>query len=171
MNSITLDSSSDLDFNIIYTKLEKKIDFLVVSFHIELYKNDILLFLWQLIKKINFSNFNTEKMLYSYMSISLKNYCIKLYNKNIKNNNIIYNSEITNIELDKNSYDHTLLDNSSLIFDDLVSSLPKKQRDILTMRYKYCLSDLEIAQSLHISRQAVHKNRLRALNSLKKIIC
>lgn len=38
------------------------------------------------------------------------------------------------------------------------------------MRYKYCLSDCEIASSLRISRQAVYKNRIAALNKLHKTL-
>ncbi|SMC29110.1 toxin-associated regulator BotR [Clostridium acidisoli DSM 12555] len=154
-------------FEIICSKYSKKINFLVKSFNIELYRNDLLLFLWQLIKKINSSDFKSEQALHSYINISLKNYCINLYNKYHKNNRITYNSLLTDIEIDKN-FSYNTIDNSSLIFDDLIVNLSEKQKKIIIMRYKYCLTDYEIASSLHVSRQAVHKNRVAALNKLHK---
>lgn len=140
-----------------------------MSFNIELYRNDILLFLWQLIKKINISDFKSEQALYSYISISLKNYCINLYNKHHKNNRVTYNSILTDIEIARN-FSYNPIDNSSLIFDDLIVNLSDRQKKVITMRYKYCLSDCEIASSLRISRQAVYKNRIAALNKLHKTL-
>lgn len=69
---IAYSKKDNKNFKIIYSRFKKKIDFLVMSFNIELYRNDILLFLWQLIKKINISDFKSEQALYSYISISLK---------------------------------------------------------------------------------------------------
>lgn len=167
MNLIELLIHSDKNFEAIYLRFKKKVEFLVVSFRIELYKNDISLFLWRLTKKINTSDFKSEEELYSYISISLKNYCINIYNKQTKNNIIIYNSVLTNIEIDKN-YFYNSIDNSSFGFDELISSLSEKQKKVITMRYKYCLSDCEIANCLSISRQAVYKSRKSALSSLQK---
>ncbi|MCR3761734.1 sigma-70 family RNA polymerase sigma factor [Clostridium felsineum] len=158
------------NFEIIYSRFKKKIDFLIGSFGIGLYKNDILIFFWQLIKKISISNFKYEQALYSYISVSLKNHCINIYNKYHKNNRIIYSSIITNIEIDKN-FSYRAIENSSLIFDDLIENLSDKQKKVITMRYKYCFSDYEIASYLSISRQAVHKNRVAALNKLYKTLC
>lgn len=155
------------NFEAIYLKFKKKINFLVMSFNIELYKNDLLLFLWQLIKKTNISNFKSEQAIYAYISIALKNHCISIYHNQYKNSKISYNSILTNIEIDKNcSYNY--IANSLFVFNDLISNLSEKQKKIITMRYKYCLSDCEIATSLNISRQAVFKNRKAALNKLQK---
>ncbi|GKX68350.1 sigma factor-like helix-turn-helix DNA-binding protein [Inconstantimicrobium mannanitabidum] len=160
---------NDKNFDDIYFRFKKKIEFLVESFNIKLYKNDVILFLWQLTKKINVSNFKSEQMLQAYISVSLKNYCISIYNKHCKNNKIIYNSVLTNIEIDQNYNDNSIED-SSLAFDDLIINLSDKQKEVITMRYKYCLSDDEIARSLNISRQAVYKNRIAALNKLHETL-
>lgn len=158
---------SNENFEDIYLKFKKKINFLVMSFNIELYKNDLLLFLWQLIKKTDISNFKSEQALHAYISIALKNHCISIYHNQSKNSKICYNSILTNIEMDKNcSYNY--MDNSIFVFSDLISSLSAYQKKIITMRYKDCLSDFEIATSLNISRQAVFKNRRAALNKLQE---
>ena len=157
------------DFNKVYLIFKKQIDLLSINFNIEIYKNDIFLFLWNLTKKINTNNFKSEKALYGYIYISLKRYCISIHNKNKHDNVIIYDSNITNIEIEKLKYSQSL-NTSSLIFDDLISHLPNKQKKIINMRYKQCLSDSEIASILNISRQAVHKNRCSALNKLHNII-
>lgn len=155
------------NFEDIYSHFKVKIDFLISSFQIEVYKSDLLSFLWQLIKKINISNFKSEQALYTYISVSLKNHCMNLYSKQSRNNKIIYNSILTNFEIDKNN-SCNCMDNSSLIFDDLISKLSENQKKVITMRYKYCFSDCEIANALNISRQAVYKSRKFALTSLQK---
>ncbi|WP_143317833.1 sigma factor-like helix-turn-helix DNA-binding protein [Clostridium sp. HBUAS56017] len=167
MRLIELLINSDKNFDAIYSRFNKKIEFLTMSFQLELYKNDIVLFLWQLTKKINISNFKSEEELYKYISVSLKNYCINIYYKQAKNKNVTYNSMLTNIEIDK-KYSCNPMDNSSLAFDELISSLSDKQKKVITMRYKYCLSDCEIANFLSISRQAVYKSRKSALSILEK---
>lgn len=50
----------------------------------------------------------------------------------------------------------------------LLRTLPKIQKDVLYFRYFYGYSDIEIAQKLHITRQAVNKIKNRALKELKR---
>ncbi|MDS0527218.1 botulinum neurotoxin transcription-activating sigma factor BotR [Clostridium sp. SHJSY1] len=170
LTELILCTNNKENFQDIYLKFKNRIDFLTKSFNLDLYQNDLILFLWQLIKKINLSDFKSEEALYSYIHISLKNYCINLYHKYHKNNKVTYNSILTNIEIDKN-LSYTNIDNASFIFDELIVGLSDKQKKVITLRYKYCLSDTEIANSLNISRQAVYKNRIAALNKLHNTLC
>jgi len=163
---VYFNNNNNNNFDTIYDLFSKRINFLVISFHIESYKNDLTLFLWQLLKKIQLDNFNSDKALYAYINTSLKNCCMNIYRKTSKEK-VTFNSELTDIEIDK-STSYNPIDNSSIIFDDLISNLSDHQKKIITMRYKYCLSDSEIADSLNISRQAVYKNRKLALNKLQK---
>lgn len=55
---------------------------------------------------------------------------------------------------------------TKIIVKDLLKKLPNKQKEILIFRYIYGLSDVEIADSKKVSRQAVFKIRKRALNNL-----
>ena len=73
---------------------------------------------------------------------------------------------MTDIELEK--YSSANLDNSWLIFNDLIQELTDNQKKIIFLRYGYCFSDKEIADYLNISRQAVYKNRNIALNKITK---
>ncbi|WP_326828376.1 sigma-70 family RNA polymerase sigma factor [Tissierella pigra] len=56
----------------------------------------------------------------------------------------------------------------TVLISILIKSLPKKQRDIIIMKYIYELSDMDIAKILGISRQAVNRLKNRALNNLRK---
>lgn len=51
---------------------------------------------------------------------------------------------------------------------DSLSGLSVSQRKIILASYIYGFSDAEIAEQMHISRQAVHKSRLKALEKLRK---
>ena len=170
MNLIELINYSNKynNFDIIYSKFKKQLNYLIHSFNLEIYQNDLLLFLWQLIKKIDCNNFKSEKAIYSYINISLKHCCINFYKKNLKENYILYDSDITNLQIEKNNLSNNFYE-SNLIFNDLISYLPEKQQKIIYLRYKECLSDSQIASLLNISRQAVHKSRTYALNKLHNI--
>ena len=157
-----------IDFDIIYLYFSKRIDYLCKSFNLIYYKNDLTLFLWLLIKKIDIHNFLSDSELDNYIFISLKNYCKNLYKKTTLTQNKESYFTPKYYEKDTESYD---LENvSSICFTDLISFLPKKQKLIINLRYKYCLSDIEIANTLNISRQAVYKSRLIALTSLRQSI-
>lgn len=155
-----------IDFELVYLNFKDKINYLCYSFNIDNYKNDLLVFLWKITSNIDLTNFKSDICLYSYISKSLKRYCISLYHKEVNNEKIIYSSQMTNIEIDKTSY-YSILDNSSFVFESLISNLSKKQRLIIILRYEYCFSDNEIAKELKISRQAVYKIRILALKNLR----
>jgi len=72
------------------------------------------------------------------------------------------------------TYDNDILDNSIAYIQEfpadiegMISNLTDTQRKIIIYRYKYCFSDTEISELLNISRQAVHRNRTKALDQLK----
>lgn len=155
------------DFDPIFFYFKPKLNSLSRRFNIAFYKNDLLIFLWQLTSKIDLSKFNCEQALNSYISLSLKRYCISLYHKQVKDNTVMYNSTIANIEIDKDS-SYLPIDESLLIFNDLIRNLSETQKNIIILRYAHCFSDNDIANQLNISRQAVCKSRKLALNKIKK---
>lgn len=157
------------NFDEVYYLYEKKIYFLSKSFNIEEYESDLFYNLWIIAKKVDLNKLIDDKSLNLYIFKSLKNYCINYYKKKKQDSRIIYNSEVTSIEIDKNTT--CPFDDSQLIFNDITNQLSsEKQISIITLRYLNGLSDMEIADKLHISRQAVHKGRLCALNTLKHCI-
>jgi len=86
---------------------------------------------------------------------------IDLFRKNrVRKFEIIPTEMIEEISVD--SSDSTLL-----FFHDLIKVLNPKQKMIMIMRYIDNCSDEEISKELDISRQAVHKQRTKALSILR----
>lgn len=56
---------------------------------------------------------------------------------------------------------------SDIIFNDLISSLNSRQKEIIFYKFYMQLSDIEIAKLFKISRQAVNKAQRAALKILK----
>lgn len=54
------------------------------------------------------------------------------------------------------------------ILRETLSSLTPRQRDVILYKYIYLYSDIEIAETLHISRQAVNQIKNRSINILKE---
>lgn len=162
------DFKSTSDFENIYYFYEKHILFLCRRYNIEEYYNSLMIKLWELTIKVDLKKFNNSKLLDSYIRKSLKNFAINLYRKNVVFNSIIFNDDVTNIEIEKKSINIDY--NYNIIFIDLIDKLPKRQYKIINLRYNYGFSDEEIASIIGISRQAVYKNRIAALNCLKKEI-
>lgn len=157
-------------FDEVYYFYEKIIFFLAKRFGIQEYQSDLFYDLWIITKNINLEELSSNKDLSCYIYKSLKNYAINYYKKKKNDNNkVIYNSEIASDEIDKTTT--CPFDDSLLIFKDITNHLSsKKQVNIINLRYLKGLSDMEIADKLHISRQAVYKSRLCALNNLKQCI-
>lgn len=57
-----------------------------------------------------------------------------------------------------------------LFLKQCLSVVSETQRTILTLRYCNDFSDAEIAEILHISRQAVNKNRKKGLETIRKFL-
>ena len=158
-----------IEFDEIYNYFEKYITTLSLKFKLNLYINDLLIKLWLLCNKIKLINFKSTEQLDCYIKYSLKRTAINLYNTEKRQNRINFNSNI--IELNSNIISNSLhFNDSNIIFDDLISNLTEQKKIIIKLRYKDGLSDSEIAKLINISRQAVYKNRLSALNSIKQTI-
>lgn len=161
--------NNEIEFTPIINYFSKTVNSLSFQFKLNSYEWDINSYLWEVLSKIKVDNFTNDKALYSYIYKSLFTYCLSHLN-NSKKIKIIYNSEVTDLNLDLLNYSNCYEVDSPIIFDNLVSVLSNTQKEIITLRYKYCFSDNEIAEQLNISRQAVHKNRKIALNKLTKSI-
>lgn len=161
--------NEEIEFTEIINYFSKTVNILSSQFKVNNSKWDINSYLWEVSKKINVNNFNCDRALYSYIYKSLFTYCLSLLN-NSKKIKIIYNSEVTDLSLDLLNYEDCYEIDSPIIFDNLVSVLSRTQKEIVTLRYKYCFSDSEIAEQLNISRQAVYKSRKNALNRLTKCL-
>lgn len=124
---------------------------------------DLIIYLYELIKKINLDKFKIDSEASKYIHICLNNKCNQLYKviyKKTDYNALNLDSVDFNIDDDINYFSDTT-------FYDLISKLPKKQRIILYMRFYLQYSDIEISDILKISRQSVNKCKRQALNLLK----
>lgn len=158
--------NGDIDFDSIITYFSKTVTILSYKFKIVHYKSDINSYLWEVSSQINVDNFNCDKALYSYIYKALFTYCLSYCNTS-KKTKVIFNSDIADFSLDSINHGFYEMD-SCIIFDDLISELSKKQQTIISLRYKYCFSDNDIAESLDMSRQAIYKNRKNALSKITK---
>ncbi len=123
-------------------------------------ETDLIIYLFKLMPKIDLSNFESDKYIIGYIKKCIRNMSITLYKKN-ENYSFV-------------TYDNDILDNSIAYIQEfpadiegMISNLTDTQRKIIIYRYKYCFSDTEISELLNISRQAVHRNRTKALAQLK----
>lgn len=157
------------DFDEIFHYYEYKIIFLSKNFNIQEYQSDLYFNLWVIVNKLNLEIFNTDLLINRYICKCLKHFCINYYKQKKRESIVICNSEIATNESSK--IIQCDFDDSSLIYTDMLTNLmSNKQRTIINLRYLHGFSDKEIATKLNISRQAVYKNRLLALNNLKQYI-
>ncbi|EJO5349323.1 sigma-70 family RNA polymerase sigma factor [Clostridium botulinum] len=124
-------------------------------------KSELTLNFIKLINKIPLYKecFKKDKYIISYIRISLKRKYIYLYKKQKK-------LELKQSYLEENI--KYFLDNSNIIFYDLIKNLNSKEKYILVKKYIYNFNYSEIGKSLKISRQNVYITEKRALNKIFK---
>lgn len=101
-----------------------------------------------------------------YINKCLKNKSIYLSNKQNKDKQYLCFTSEAEI-LDVFNYVEMKDEYSDIRFNDLISSLNKRQKEIMFYKFYMQLSDIEIGKILKISRQAVNKTQKRALKNLK----
>ncbi|MBW6410190.1 RNA polymerase sigma factor [Clostridium weizhouense] len=144
-----------------------KIDYLSYKLRYPEASTDLVIYLYELILDLNIKKFNNDEEVLKYIKTCLKNKSIKLYYKiNSYRNFLTYSSdeELLNI-LDKNNYSNEY---SNVMFNDLISLLKPKHKEIIFYKFYLQLSDIEIGKRLKISRQAVNKFKRQALKFLKE---
>ncbi|ARC83159.1 transcriptional regulator BotR, P-21 [Clostridium argentinense CDC 2741] len=160
--------NNNTEFEEIYRNFENFIDMLTRKYDVEKDYNDIVSHLWIILKKTDLNKFNTEYDLEKYISTSLKRYCIDICNKKNRNERVIYNSEFVDINL--SLIEHSFSNDLEFEFNDLISILPNSQRKIIYMRFFNNMKEVDIAEELNISRQAVYKSKNLALKKLESVI-
>lgn len=100
-----------------------------------------------------------------YIKRCLRNQAIRLsYKVNRDNNLLTFNCDDESLESfnENNSNDY-----SDVFFNDLISSLKPRQKQIVYYKFYLQLSDIEIGKILKISRQSVNTAKRVSLNLLK----
>ena len=124
-------------------------------------KQDLTIFLLELITKIPIDNFSNEKQLFSYIIKSIKFEYIRLSKYNSKKfSNETYISD--KIDIPYNA------DFSKIEILNLFNILTDTEKKILYLFIIKNLSLSEISKVMNVSRQAVHQNKNRAIQKIKK---
>lgn len=135
-------------------------------------KSDLILFLLELIKKINADNFYDEGQLVVYILKSLKNEFIKLSKAKSKKacSELLVDELFDEQEPFSGDDPMETIDLKIFITNLLTQNLTAKEKIIL---YKFFIEDKpirQIAEEEHISRQAVNQTKKVALEKLQRNI-
>ncbi|MBW6411525.1 sigma-70 family RNA polymerase sigma factor [Clostridium weizhouense] len=153
-------------FNLLIKKLSRKMVY-------EGAETDLIIYLIQMLRKLDLDKLKnfSEGGLVKYIQVSLNNkaidHCKKYYL--IKNNEMVLDINIIQQNFDtsvKNNIDN------NLFIDELLNlkALTEHQKLILKYYYLCEYSDMQIANKLKISRQAVHKTRSYGLKIIKNYV-
>ncbi|AGX44697.1 sigma-70 family RNA polymerase sigma factor [Clostridium saccharobutylicum] len=129
-------------------------------------ESDLIIYLHQLLRRLNLNRFKEDKDLLAFINKCLKNRSITLFYNNAKEKeriNLISETEV----LDSMNYEEKNDEYSDVFFMDLISSLNPKQKQITFCKYYLQLSDIEIAKMFKMSRQGVNQAKRLALKKLK----
>lgn len=144
----------------------KKIKYLSYKLKYSEAETDLIIYLYELLKSVDQERFNSDNDLLMYINKCLKNKATVLFFKISKDREAITFTEDNEI-LDSYNCEEKNDEYSDVIFNDLISSLKPRQRSIIFDKFYLQLSDVEIAKTLKISRQAVNKTQRLALINLK----
>ncbi|MGL4875265.1 MAG: hypothetical protein ACRC30_11515 [Clostridium sp.] len=159
---ITIDN-----FDEIYERSQKTIQFLLKKYNISIFETELLEHLWKFTLKININEFRDLQSLDNYIFITLKNISINIFKRETLHNSrfvCIYDENVS--FTNKTSTVDSILDD--LNYEDITLPLTPKEKSIIDYKFKDCLSDIEIANLLDISRQAIHKSIKKSFLNLVK---
>jgi RNA polymerase sigma factor (sigma-70 family) len=131
-------------------------------------ETDLIIFFIQILQSLDLGKFSkfSEASLVRYIQVSLNNKAIGCSKRHY-----LYKIEEVHLDFDMFYADtNTGVDISTkLAIHELLelNELSQRQREVLKRYYLYGYSDIEIAQKLNISRQAVCKSRNRGLNIIR----
>jgi RNA polymerase sigma-70 factor (ECF subfamily) len=165
MYHLTLKEYKDL-FNRRYTSLcifaNKYLEDIEISKDIV---QDVFLKIWE--SKVVFNNENTIK---SYLYTSVKNKSLDyLKSKRYISTNYFSISEIEKLEAEPFFLREVVLEETSVIIENAIDSLPKRCAQILKLSVR-SLSNLEIANELHISINTVKAQKKIGYKRLKPLL-
>ncbi|WP_291579855.1 RNA polymerase sigma factor [Clostridium sp. UBA6640] len=125
---------------------------------------DLIISFIKTIKELKLTDINLENegTLVNYLYNSIKFKYIDLMRKYLR---MFKRETELNLEIIESKYTYEIEDN--IYVEDLLRTLSRMQRIILEERYIKNYSDIEIANKLNISRQAVNKTKNKALENLR----
>lgn len=166
LEEIIIFQDNEENFMNIFSYFNSKIKYLAYKLKYPEAETDLIIYLYELLKLLNPNKFEKEQDIVAYINRCLKNRSIFLHYKGSKDKELMSFTSETEI-LDVVNINDRSDEYSDIRFDDLISSLKPKQRQITFYKFYLQFSDVEIAEMLNISRQAVNKTQRLALRNLK----
>lgn len=129
-------------------------------------ETDLIISFIEIIYKINLEKLKkNDAVLVKYIYSSLKNKKTDLLKQRINH----FNEKVTLVELNDNIEAPQYIDNQDNLFIcDILKGLPARQKSVIVDKFIKGYPDIEIAEKLNISRQAVNKLKNRGLENIKK---
>ena len=157
---------NEIDVETLVELVDSKINYYATMLNYPEAKTDLIIFIINLHKKLDLSKFNNIEELKYFTYKCLDNERKKLYIRIKKYREGEYVSSDT-VDINMNTLDYSQKLNSDLEFFDIIDKLPEKQRNIIYYKFYLQLSDIKIAEKLHVSRQSVNKTKALALSKIK----
>lgn len=150
-------------FNMLNCEFEKLIFCYARKLGGEDYLEELRSALIRILYEINTERFKRDDSdsVKRYIAVVLRNKYIALSNEKQKYEKI----ELGRVE---DIYTYTVKYDEHIMIKDMLNLLSNKQRQIITYKYIYGYSDIEIAKYLNISRQAVNRLKIRAINAIRE---
>lgn len=163
---ITIFQHKSDNFMDILPCFNSKINYLSYKLKYPEASTDLIIYLYELVLRLDLNKFTIDDEILKYIRKCLHNKSIKLSHIiNFDKNFILFNSDEEILDLiDKNNSSNEY---SNIIFNDLISSLRTKQKQIIFYKFYLQLTDIEIARIFNISRQSINKTQRLALKILK----
>ncbi len=151
-------------FPLIFDEFEKLIYHYTAKCSAEDTYQELVVFLLELIHKIDISRFKNKygDGLSRYITVCITNKYIE-----ISKTDCIHKSQNEMLDITKPTTVDFL---QKQILTDAMKMLTPKQQKIIIYKYIYDYSDVEIAYSLNISRQAVNRIKNRAIETLREYL-
>ena len=154
-----------------FLKIINKFSYTIMKFSYQLgydeAKTDLTIALIVLVKRMDLSKLckKDDGTITNFIYKSLKNKRNDLFDKYVK-------KDIVEIELNTDIIPATNDYNveEKIFIEKLLNILTELQRNVITKKFIYNYSEIEIAKELHISRQAVNKAKNRGIKNLKNYI-
>ena len=126
-------------------------------------KSDLIIFLIQLIRHLDFNKINhySDGQLVTYIVTALRNKKIDLHRRTLHSFEEIHTETIAEIPAASDWF-------TRFTITQCLKKLSPRQRNVIIRKYYLGYSDIEIAEQLHITRQAVNRTKTRALRTLKE---
>lgn len=131
-------------------------------------RTDMIISLVEIIKSVDFYSLKNrgDGTIIKYISNALERKKIDLFYKYVKGEK---QEKELNLDIMGESFQGNIED--KLLIYKMFKLLSHEQKEILKRKYYYGFSEQEIAEQLHISRQAVNQAKNRAFKRLRKIFC